>query len=142
MLPVVQELLNTWFCLGQCQLTTRFSPIFLAGTIPESLAKLGKLEVLNLNYNRLSGHFFILFCWSVPYNQPIFRSILRREHPRVSGKPGGFGVFVPATQPTFRSVSPFLGWSVPTAPDFSFNFMQGASPSPSETWQVWATFKN
>jgi len=36
--------------------------MFLAGTIPESLAKLGKLKVLSLRSNQLSGHFFTLFC--------------------------------------------------------------------------------
>ena len=56
--------------------------IFLAGSIPESLAKLGKLEVLNLSSNQLSGHFFILFCWSVPTDHLNFTIFL---HPFAAG---------------------------------------------------------
>jgi Leucine-rich repeat (LRR) protein len=46
--------------------------IFLTGTIPESLAKLGKLEVLDLSGNHLSGHFFILFAGRSPLTNLYF----------------------------------------------------------------------
>ena len=62
--------------------------IFLAGTIPESLAKLGELEHLNLGSNQLSGHFFILFCWSVPTDQLFFNYFLV---PFIGGIPESFG---------------------------------------------------
>ena len=79
--------------------------IFLAGTIPESLAKLGKLKVLSLSSNQLSGHFFILFCWSVPTDQLttwfslIFCFLVRQRHhlslTRVSANPFALFLFIP-----------------------------------------------
>jgi hypothetical protein len=59
-----------------------FCPSFHEGAIPKGLENLGNLTKLLLNNNKLSGQcFFFPSGWSVPTDQPIFRPILRREHP-------------------------------------------------------------
>ena len=71
-------------------MTNLFFVEFYAGIIPESLGNLANLRELYLYQNQLSGQFFYFSEWSVPTDQPIFRSISRREHPCIFGQPGEF----------------------------------------------------
>jgi hypothetical protein len=112
-----------------------------AGAIPESLGNLVKLQKLYLNNNHLTGQFFF-FSGSVPTDQPIFRSILRREHPWIPGEPCESAGVEVEQEPTLRSIflvfqdgqCPLTIWN---SPYFYLLLPQEPFPSPWETLWIW-----